>query len=207
MRVRIIALFLLAAASLLSQATANADILRCNDANGNTLYTDSACPAGMRVVGSTSLPQSCTTEDCERSRERDLKEAYQRIRTEKEQLAAYAAERHKREIEDRWLDEVRYEAELRSGEAGQASSDQVLYPVYPLVGIPLRCGRHCLPFPQHRRFPVSGIGDVDHGHHHMNSPGDRLDVGAASNEPRHPQRSTATGQHSVPSGRLAINMK
>jgi uncharacterized protein DUF4124 len=58
MRVRLIALFLLAAASLLSQVTANADIIRCNDANGNTLYTDSACPAGMRVVGSPSFPQT-----------------------------------------------------------------------------------------------------------------------------------------------------
>ncbi len=199
MRVRLIALFLLAAASLLSQAPANADIIRCNDANGNTLYTDSACPAGMRVVGSTSLPQSCTTEDCERRRERDLKEAHERIRAEKEQLAAYTAERHKREIEDRWLDEARYEAELRSGEARQASADEGLYPAYPLVGIPWRCGTHCFPFPHHRHHSLSRIGDVDHGHHHMKIPDER--GGAAGNEPRHLHRGT------VPSGRLAINMK
>jgi hypothetical protein len=201
MRVRLIALFLLAAASLLSQATANADIIRCNDANGNTLYTDSACPAGMRVVGSPSFPQSCTTEDCERRRERDLKETHERVRAEREQLAAYTAERHKREIEDRWLDEARYEAELRSGRAGQASSDEVLYPAYPLVGIPWRCGTHCIAFPQHRHLPLSRVGDVDHEHHHMKSPGDRRDVRAAGNEPRHLHRGT------VPSGRLAINMK
>lgn len=205
MRVRLIALFLLAAASLLSQATANADIIRCNDANGNTLYTDSACPAGLRVVGSTSFPQSCTTEDCERRHERDLKEAHERVRAEKEQLAAYTAERHKREIEDRWLDEARYEADLRRGEARQVSSDEVLYSAYPLVGIPWRCGTHCFPFPQHRHLPLSRIGDIDHGHHHMKSPGDRRDARAAGNEPRHLQRSTATGRRTVPSGRLAIN--
>lgn len=203
MGVRLIALFLLAAASLLSQATANADIIRCNDANGNTLYTDSACPAGMRVVGSPSFPQSCTTEICERHRERDLKEAYERVRAEREQLAAYTAERHKREIEDRWLDEARHEAELRNRK--EASSDEVLYPAYPLVGIPWRCGTHCIAFPRHRHLPLSGFGDVDHEHHPMKSPGDRRDFRAAVNEPRHLLRSTATGRRTVPSGRLAIN--
>jgi len=206
MRVRLITLFLLAAASLLSQATANADIVRCNDANGNTLYTDSACPVGTRVVGSTSFPQSCTTEDCERRRERDLKDAQERVRTEKEQLAAYTAERHKREIEDRWLDEARYEAELRSAEARQAPSDEGLYPAYSFVGTPWRCGAHCLPFPRHRHVALSGIGNVDHAHRHMKNPDVRRDLRAAGNEPRHLLRSTATVNRTVQSGRLAIHM-
>ena len=204
MRVRLITLFLLAAASLLSQATANADIIRCNDANGSALYTDSACPAGTRVVGSMSFPQSCTTEDCERRRERDLKDAHERVRTEREQLAAYTAERHKREIEDRWRDEARYQAELRSVEARQAPSDEGFYPAYWFVGTPWRCGADCFAFPRHRLVARSRIG---HGHHHMKNPDERLDPRTAGNDPRHLLRSTATENRTVQSGRLAINMK
>jgi hypothetical protein len=196
MRVRLIALLLLTTASLLSQAPANADIIRCNDANGKTLYTDSACPVGMRAVSVTSFPQSCTTEDCERRRESDLKEALERVRAEKEQLAAYSAERNKREIEDRWLDEARYEAELRDGKARQAASnDEGLYPVYPLTGF-RRC---CLAFPHHWPRLLTRISDIDHKNHHMKIPDERR--GAAGNERRHLHRGT------VPSGRLAINMK
>jgi len=199
MRVRLIALLLLTAASLLSQAQANADIIRCNDANGNTLYTDSACPAGMRVVGSTSFPQSCAAEDCERRRERDFKEAQERVRAEKEELAAYTAERHKQEIEDRWLDEARYEAELRDWKARQAAAnDEGLYPVYPLTGF-RRCGLRCLAFPHHGPRLLTRISDIDHKNHHVKIPDERRD--ATGNEPRHPHRGT------VPSGRLAINMK
>jgi Domain of unknown function (DUF4124) len=204
MRVRLITRLLLAAASLLPQATAKADIIRCNDANGNALYTDSACPAGTRVVGSTSFLRSCTTGECERRRERDLKEAHERVRTEKEELAAYTAERHKREIEDRWLDEARYEAELRSVEAKQASSDEGLYPAYSFVGTPWRCGAHCFAFPRHRHVAPAGIG---HEHRNKKDPGERRDLRAAGNEPRHLLRSTATGNRTVRSSRLIIEMK
>ena len=204
MRVRLITLFLLAAASVLSLATANADIIRCNDANGNALYTDSTCPAGTRVVRSMSIPQSCTTEDCERRRERDLKDAQERLRAEKEQLAAYTAERQKREIEDRWRDEARYEAELRSVEARQAPSEEGLYPAYWFVGTPWKCGAHCAAFPRHRHVALSGIG---HGHRHMRNPGEPRDPRAAGNEPRHLLRSAATENRTVQSGRLAVNMK
>ena len=204
MRVRLITLFLLAAASLLSQATANADIIRCNDAIGNALYTDSACPAGTRVVRSMSFPQSCTTEDCERRRERDLKDAQERLRAEKEQLAAYTAERQKREIEDRRRDEARYEAELRSVEARQAPSDEGFYPAYWFVGTPWRCGADCFASPRHRLVARSRIG---HGYQHMKNPAERRDHRAAGNEPRHLLRSTAAENRTVQSGRLALNMK
>jgi uncharacterized protein DUF4124 len=198
MCVRLIALLLLTAASLLSQAQANADIIRCGDANGDTLFTDTACPPGMRNVGARSFAQTCT-EDCARRRERDLKEAQERLRAEKEELAAYTATRHKQEIEDRWLDEARYEAELRDGKAGQtASNDEGLYPVYPLIGF-RSCGLHCLAFPHHRPHSLMRISDIDRKHHHMKNPNERR--GAAGNEPRHLHRGT------VPSGRLAINVK
>jgi Domain of unknown function (DUF4124) len=207
MCLRLITLFLLAAASLLSQATANADIVRCNDANGNTLYTDSACPAGTRVVRSTSFPQICTTEDCKRRRESDLKEAQERVRTEKEQLAAYTSERRAREIEDRWLDEARYEAEMRSVAARQAPSDEGFYPAYSFAGTPWGCGAHCVAFPRHRHVALSRIGNVDRGHGEMKNPDVRRDLHEAGNEPRHLLRSTETGNRPARSGPLAINMK
>jgi hypothetical protein len=144
---RLVALLLLATISVLSEAKANGDIVRCGDANGNTLFTDTGCPTGMRVVGTTSLAQSCNTEDCQRRRERDLREARERVWAEKEELAAQTAARYEQEIEDRRLDEARYEAELRDGKAGQvASGAEAPYPVYPVIVFP-KCGRIALPFP------------------------------------------------------------
>ena len=196
MRERLIATFLLAAAGLLSHAAANATVIRCSDASGNTLYTDSACPAGMRAVGVASIPQSCTTQECEQRRERELKEAYERVRAEKEQLAAYTAERHQRDLEYRWLDEARYEAQMRGTEGSHASADEPIYPGYPIVSVPLRCGMHCSSFPHHGHPPVHGIGDTDRGHHGIKNPRNRVAVRAPGNEP--PRMVGAiTGRHSM----------
>ena len=178
---RLIALLLLATAGPMSQAQANADIVRCNDSNGNTLFTDTGCPPGMRVVGAKSFAQSCSTEDCERRRERDLKEAQERLRAQKEELAAYTAERHKQEIEDRWLDEARYEAKLRDGKARQvASNDEGLYPIYPLTGF-RQCRLHCLAFAHDR--PHSPI--------RIKNPDERRKLRSAGDEPLHPMQKLA----------------
>lgn len=206
MRVRLIALSLLAAASLLLPATANADIIRCNDANGKTLYTDSACPPGTRAVGSPSIVQFCATEDCERRRERALSDARERLRIEKEELAAYAAERHQREIEYRSLSEARYEAQLRSLEARQASYDEAYYPAYS-YGIPWNCGARCFAFPRHRHVGHGRIGDSGRGHRHMKNPDDLRDFRAGGNEPRQSLRGPTMGNRAIQSGRLAISMK
>lgn len=180
MRTRLMALCLLAAASLATQAAANAAVVRCNDADGNTLYTDSACPAGMKLAAVPAVAQSCATEECERRRERDLADARERLRADKEQLIAATEQRHRREIEDRWIDEARYEAELRSAQNAQPVNDEVFYPGYPVAGFPFRCGKHCLtPRHHHRPFPVAGNGK--HPQHHMNGPGNRP-VHAAGNE-------------------------
>jgi hypothetical protein len=149
MRAQLIALSVLAVAGL--SGAANADVVRCSDANGKTLYTDAACPAGAHAVGAISIPQSCASEDCERHRERDLMDARERLRAEKEQLATYTADRHQREIEERRLDESRYEAELRSVQAVPVTADEVVYPLYPLGGLASRCGRHCPAGQPHRR--------------------------------------------------------
>jgi hypothetical protein len=182
MREQLIAISLLAAAGLLSHTAANAGVMRCSDARGNTLYTDSACPAGMRAVDVISFPQSCTTVDCDRRREREIDEARERLRAEKEELAAYAAERHRREIEDRWLDEVRYANELSSIQTAPAANE-VVYPGYPILGFPLRCGRHCLSLRRHHK-PVQGIGSVGEGHHGIKGSSNRVEIRPAGVQPR-----------------------
>lgn len=199
MRERLFAIFLLAAAGLLSHATANAEVMRCSDASGNTLYTDSTCPAGMHATRVTTLPQSCTTQDCDRRREREINEAHERLRAEKQELAVYTTQRHKREIEDSRLDEARYEAELRSAQAMQSPPDETVYPAYPITGVPLRCGTHCLSLP-HRRHPsVRSAGNVEEGHHRLKDPGNHMEVRAAGNEPRR----ALTGKRVTPIDRVA----
>ncbi len=162
MRMRLFALSVLAATGFLSHTAANAEVLRCSDAAGKTLYTDSARPAGMHAVGATSLPQACTTEDCDRRREREVAEARERIRAEKEELAIYTAARHQREIEDRRLDEARFEAGLRSAAAAPATAEDVVYPAYPVIGFPSRCGKHCLAPLRHHHVPTSATHSGKH---------------------------------------------
>jgi Domain of unknown function (DUF4124) len=156
MRARFIALSSLAVAGLSFSCAANADVVRCSDANGKTLYTDTACPAGAHAVGAIPVPQPCASDDCERRRERALMDARERVRAEKEQLAAYTADRHQREIEERRLDEARYEAELRSVQPAPVTADEVAYPVYPIAGFPSWCGKRCLKN-HHPRFKIAGI--------------------------------------------------
>ena len=198
MREQLIAISLLAAVGLLSHTAANAGVMRCSDARGNTLYTDSACPAGMRAVDVSSFPQSCTTEDCDRRREREIDEARERLRAEKEELAAYAAERHRREIEDRWLDEVRYATELSSIQTARAPANEVVYPGYPIVGFPLRCGMHCLS-PRRHHKPVQGIGSVGEGHHGIKGAGNRVEIRSGGIQPRRAMARTPA----MPGARLA----
>jgi hypothetical protein len=171
-------ILLLAAAVLLPQAAASADVIRCSDAGGNTLYTDSPCPAGMHRVHVTSLPQPCTTEECMKRRERDLKEGSDRVRAEKEQLAAYAAERRKRELEDRWLDVARYEAAFDAAALSQAPRDEPIYPVYPEFWRPLRCGLHCFSSPHRHGLPNHGTNGMVRARQRVDHPGTQSKVRA-----------------------------
>jgi len=164
MRPRLIALSLLVSAGALSHAAANAEVLRCGDGSRKTLYTDSACPAGMHAIGVPALPQSCSSEECQHRRDREFEAAHERARAEKEQLAAYTIERHRQEIEDRWIDVARYEAQLRSMQSVPVSSDEVFYPTYPLAGYPSRCGKRCLT-PRHHR-----VGQPTHHPAHRAAP-------------------------------------
>jgi hypothetical protein len=188
---RLIAAFLLASAGLLANFSADAGVTRCTDPNGKTLYTDSACPAGMRGSYLASLPQVCSTEDCERRRERELEEANVRLRAEKEQLAAYTAERHKRELEDRWMDEARYQRDLREAAGPQVSPDEPIYADYYTVGIPWKCGRQCKTFPHRRAGQIHRLNKSEVGHHRMKGPANIAAIRAPGNEPSRPRATTA----------------
>ena len=188
MRERLIATFLLASAGLLANFSADAGVLRCTDSNGKTLYTDSVCPGGMRTSYLASLPQICATEDCERRRERELAEANVRVTADKEQLAAYTAERRKRELEDRWMDEARYQSELREAAGSRVSWDEPIYADYSTVGIPWRCGVQCKTFPHRRGAQIHRVNRSEGGHHRMKVPGNAAAIHAAGNERPRPFR-------------------
>jgi|SRR6185503_14541173 len=183
MREQLIATFLLASAGLLANFSANAGVMRCTDTNGTTLYTDSTCPAGMRTSYLASFPQVCSTEECQRRRERELEEANVRVRAEKEQLAAYAAERRKRELEDRWMDEARYQRDLREAAGPPVSSEEPIYADYSTVGIPLRCGMQCKTFPRRRAAQTHRVNKSGREHHRMKAPANVVAIRAAGNEP------------------------
>jgi hypothetical protein len=182
MCLRLIGFALLTSASLLTHA--NNGIVRCIDEDGNALYTDSTCPAGMRAGGSLEMSQSCTSEECERRRELDLQEARERARAEKEQLDLYRTERHKREIEDRWLDEARYEAELRSKESLAGNSGEVLDTVVMQSSCGARCRTH------------AKIADADLRHHRMKRFDERRDLRIVAKEVRDGRRSRTNDRRS-----------
>ncbi|HVY05291.1 MAG TPA: DUF4124 domain-containing protein [Burkholderiales bacterium] len=172
---------------------AHADILRCKDTNGKTLFTDSKCPDGMQVVAATPTPQACTTQECDKRRERDLMEAKARARADREELAAMVAARNRREIEDRRIDEARYEAELNAAAMAPPGIDEAaypIYPVYPIVGYPARCGTHCLNGPRHHHPGAAGVKIGQN-----NQPGHNPTVmRSAANEPRAISRSPSSGR-------------
>jgi hypothetical protein len=189
MRERLFATFLLAGACLLASFSAIAGVTRCTDTNGTTLYTDSTCPAGMRTSYIASFPPACSSEDCERRRERDLEEANVRVRAEKEQLAAYTAERRKRELEDRWMDDARYQRDLREA-AGPPSSEEPVYADYSIAGIPLRCGMRCRKFPRRHAAQTRRVNKSEREHHRMKAPANAVAIRATGNEPSRPARAT-----------------
>jgi len=191
MRERLIATFLLASAGLLANfSSAHAGVMRCTDTNGTTLYTDSTCPAGMHSSYLASLPQVCSSEECQRRRERELDEASVRVRAEKEQLAAYAAERRKRELEDRLMDEVRYQRDLREAAGSPVSSEEPIYADYSTVGIPFRCGMQCKTFPRRRAAQTHRVNRSEREHHRMKAPANAVAIHGAGREPSRPFRAT-----------------
>ena len=172
-----------ACAGLFCHTVVHAEVLRCMDVAGKTLYTDAACPAGMQAASHLSLPESCATGDCEHRREREFNEANDRLRAEKKRLAEYAAERQQRELEYQWLAEARLEAELSQAQIAQARADEIVYAAYPLVGFAGRCGKRCAASNRPRPHAVGG---VEHKHRTSKNPGRRVDLRQPALEPRPP---------------------
>lgn len=156
-QLRNIAAVVFCMSGLLLSASAHADIFRCSNAEGKTLYTSFPCPAGTRTISAMPTSQACGTDECNQRRERELADARERARMEREELSALTSERHRREIEDQRLDEMRYEAELRNQVASQAA-EEAPYPVYAVGGYASRCGRRCLNNTGHHRGPMTGHG-------------------------------------------------
>ena len=143
-------------------SAARADIYRCVDADGNTLYSDTPCARGTKSKANiTESVGACTTAQCEEQRRRQSDEARQRLRAEKEELndaatrrrqadAAYERERteqlYRKALEDRLA--------AMADQAVQGSNNLYYeypgYPVYPIANRP--CVR-CRPTP----LPVPGI--------------------------------------------------
>jgi Domain of unknown function (DUF4124) len=143
-------------------SAARADIYRCVDADGNTLYSDTPCARSAKSTANiTESVGACTTAECEEQRRQQSDEARQRLRAEKEELndaaarrrqadAAYERERadllYRKALEDRLA--------AMADQAVQGSNnlyyDYPGFPVYPIA--PRPCVR-CRPTP----LPVPGI--------------------------------------------------
>jgi len=140
---------------------AQADIYRCVDADGTTLYSDMPCARNAKAKANiTEEVGACTTPQCEEQRRQQAEEARQRVRAEKDELNDAVAKRRQAgvdyERERILIEEQRSRKALEdrlaamADQAAQGTStpyyDYPGYPVYPIVGRP--CGRHCKPFPQ-----------------------------------------------------------
>jgi len=140
---------------------AQADIYRCVDADGTTLYSDTPCARDAKAKANiTEEVGACTTPQCEEQRRQQAEEARQRVRAEKDELNEAVAKRRQAgvdyERERILIEEQRSRKALEdrladlADQAAQGTStpyyDYPGYPVYPIVGRP--CGRHCKPFPQ-----------------------------------------------------------
>ena len=184
MRIRKIVTFLLVFSSLLIAGTVHADIFRCNDADGKTLYTNFPCPGGTRTINTLPAQQACTTAECDQRRERELTEARDRARAEKEELAALAREHRRRDIDEQRWDEARYAAASGDAQTGQGVADEAGYPVYAIGGYPARCRTHCLNTVGHRRVPIGAHAPGNHDDHHGKGSGVRSSAHTAGNERR-----------------------
>ncbi|MEO8004290.1 MAG: DUF4124 domain-containing protein [Betaproteobacteria bacterium] len=184
MRMQNFVTVLLALSGLLVAGTAQADIFRCSDADGKTLYTNFPCPGGTRTINTLPSPQACTSAECDQRRERELVEARERARAEKDELAALAKAHRQREMDEQRLDEARYEAASGDAESVQGVAEGVGYPVYAIGGYPARCGTHCFNTAGHRRLPIGAHGPGNHDDHHGKGNGARPGKQPAGNERR-----------------------
>jgi hypothetical protein len=138
---------LIAASALLASSGAHADMFRCVDGAGRSLYTDRPCPGGSRAEEVITAAKVCGSADCLERRERKREEAQQeRARVEREQMEALRAEQERRlraEAEAQWL-----EAALRARQVAAAPVQPAIEPDYLVYVSGLLCtGPRCFPRP------------------------------------------------------------
>ena len=175
---------MLAFSGLLAAGAADADIFRCSDADGKTLYTNFPCPGGTRTINTLPAPQACTTAECDQRRERELTEARDRARAEKEELSALIREHRRREIDEQRFDEARYEGASGDAQTGRGIAEETGYPVFAIGGYPVGCRTHCLDTVGHRRPPIVAHGPGNQDEHHGKGNGVRPGNRPAGNERR-----------------------
>ena len=139
-----LAALLVAASALLASSSAYADVFRCVDGAGRSVYIDRPCPSGSRAEDVITAAKVCGSADCLERGERKREEAQQeRARVEREQMAALRAEQERRL---RAQEEAqRREAERRAREAA-APVQPVIEPEYLVYVSGLLCtGPRCFP--------------------------------------------------------------
>ena len=156
----------LAALALLSPA-AQADIYRCVDAQGKTLYSDSPCARDSKSTSNiTENVGVCASAQCEEVRRQQLEDARQRARSDKEELADMMNRRRQadadyeraRQAELSYRRAIEERLAAMADQAAQSANnpyyyDYGWYPVYPVVGRP--CGRTC----NARPLPKGDVND------------------------------------------------
>lgn len=157
MRIPFLRMALLTAVATLPLA-AHADVYRCIQPDGKTLYSDSPCPRDAVQKSNISAAIGlCSTAECEAKRQQTVEEARARLRAEKEELAEFTARRHLAEVETERarLDELRLRQSMENSlaaaanDAANAAAYTPYYPVFPISDGVRRCGSHCLK-PHHR---------------------------------------------------------
>ena len=121
---------LVAASALLASSGADAEVFRCVDRAGKSVYTDRPCPSGSRAEDVITAAKVCGSADCQQRRERKQERAQQERRRRAEEEAR------------------RLEAELRARVAAAAPVQAEIEPGYLVYVSGLLCtGPRCFPRP------------------------------------------------------------
>jgi hypothetical protein len=135
--------------------TAQADVYRCTVPDGKTLYSDAPCPrSALHSSNITAAVGACSTAECMAQREQAAADARERLRAEREQLAEFADQRRRDEIdsakERARIDELLWRQSLEArlaaaaNEAAYAPAYPAYYPIYPVYPLVRSCGWRCL---------------------------------------------------------------
>jgi hypothetical protein len=136
-----------AAPVLLACSGAHADIFRCVDGAGKSVYTDRPCPSGSRAADVITAAKVCGSADCLERREREQEQVRERARVERGQMEqTLRAEQERRMRAEQ--EAQRREAELRAREAAAAPVQPEIEPGYLVHMSGLLCtGPRCYPRP------------------------------------------------------------